>query len=172
MQQNETTHPTTWSIGLKWGLISTAVSIVLFLIPALAGMNAFDKMWGYIGGAVGIVLLVLAQREFKNNGDGYMSYGQGLGITFYSTIVSIVLVTLFAYVYSAFIDTSAMDKFYEAQREEMEKGGAPENQIEVAMEWTRKLFWVFYVVIGLFFGMITGLIVTIFTQKKSPESNY
>src|SRR5688572_11376671 len=129
MQQNDAPRPTTWSIGLKWGLITTAVSILLFLIPALAGMNAFDKMWGYTSGVIGIVLLVLAQREFKNSGDGYMSYGQGMGITFYSTLVSVVLATVFAYVYSTIIDQSTMDKFYDAQRAEMEKAGSPENQI-------------------------------------------
>jgi hypothetical protein len=171
MEQTET-KPTTWSIGLKWGLISTAVSIALFLIPALAGMNAFDKMWGYTGGVIGIVLLVLAHRDFKNNGDGYMSYGQGIAITFYSTIVSLVLVTIFSYVYSTIIDPSAMDKFYDAQRAEMEKGNMPEEQMEVALEWTRKLFWVFYIIMGLFFGMLTGLIVSIFTQKRSPQTNF
>jgi hypothetical protein len=171
MEQNEP-KPTTWSIGLKWGLISTAISIVLFVVPAVAGMNAFDKMWGYVGGLIGIVILVLAHRDFKNNGDGYMSYGQGVGIAFYSTVISIILGTVFSYVYSNFIDPSAMDKFYDAQRAEMEGKNMPDEQIEMAVEWTRKLFWLIYVIVGLFFGMLTGLIVSIFTQKKSPQTNY
>ncbi len=169
MEQNES-KPTTWSIGLKWGLISTAVSVVLFLIPAVAGMNAFDKMWGYGGGLIGIVLLVLAHRDFKKNGDGYMSYGQGLGITFYSTLISVVIMTIIGYVYSNIIDPSVMERFYDAQRAEMEKANMPDEQVDVAIEWTQKLFWVMYVFMGFIFSMITGLIVSIFTQKKNPAT--
>jgi hypothetical protein len=69
----------------------------------------------------------------------------------------------------SFIDPSAMDLFYQAQTEKMESQGMQDEQITMAMSWTKMLFWPIYVFFGLLFGVIVGLIVSIFTQKKNPE---
>jgi hypothetical protein len=76
---------------------------------------------------------------------------------------------LFTFVYAGFIDPTVMDGVYEAQRLEMEEKGMPDEQIDVAITWTKKLFWPFYFGIGLFFGVLLAVIVSIFTQKKNPQ---
>lgn len=169
----ETTNPTisVRSVGIKYGLISAVVSIAIFLGLVLTGMNAFDNTWGWIHAAIGIAILVVAHNEFKSGGDGFMSWGQGFGIGFWILLVSMAIGGAFTYVYSTMIDTSVMDTFYEAQLSKMQEQGLPDDQIEVAITWTKKLFWVFYIVFGFIFGLIVPALVSIFTQKKNPQGD-
>lgn len=156
------------SVGLKWGAISALVSIAFFIILIIAGLNAFDNKWGWIGSIFTIILLVLAHREFKDRGDGFMTYGQGVGIGFWSAVVATLVAGLFTYVYANIIDPATMENFYETQRMQMEERNMPDDQIDVAIEWTKKLFWVFYAFGGVVGGTIIALIVSIFTQKRNP----
>ncbi len=166
--EQQVSLPTVRSVGIKWGLISALVSILFFLILIIAGANAFDNKWGWIGSIFTIVLMVLAHREFKQQGDGFMSYGQGLGIGFWMALVATALGGLFTYVYANLIDPATMENFYELQRLQMEERNMPDEQIEIALEWTRKLFWVMYAFGGILVTLIIALIVSIFTQKKNP----
>ena len=172
MEENAPDKPTVRSVGIKYGLISTAVSIVFFLALVFTGQNAFDNTWNWIGLIFSIVILVLAHKNFKDAGDGFMSYGQGIGIAMWIALVSTVIAGLFTYMYAEVLDPSTMDLFYEKQREGMEASNMPDEQIEVAVTWTKRLFWPLYGFFGLFFSLIVALIVSIFTQKKLPESNY
>ena len=84
-------------------------------------------------------------------------------------LISLVINFIVTYLYVAFIDTGAMDIFYEKQTEEMAKKGMPDDQIDMAIGWTKTLFWPMYLFFGIFFGVLVGVIVSIFTQKKNPE---
>ncbi len=172
MEENQENRPTVRAVGLKYGVISAIVSIVFFLILVLSGQNAFDNTWSWIGMIFSIAILVLAHKNFKDDGDGFMSFGQGVGIGFWIALVSVLIGGLFTYVYSNIIDPATMDLFYEKQYEQMAEKGMPDEQIEMAVTWTKKLFWPMYGFFGVFFGVIVALIVTIFTQKKSPEQTF
>lgn len=162
---------TTRSVGVQYGLLASIISIIMFLIPAMMGQNPFKGIWNWAGAIVTIVLLILAHKKFKESGDGYMSYGQGMGVAFWMILVSTLIGFGFTYIYLTFIDNSPFELFMEQQLIEMQEKNVPENAIEMSQEWTRKLFWP----IGFFFaiagGMIIALIITIFTQKKSPETS-
>ena len=160
------------SVGMKFGLISAVYSIVFLVGMSLAGLMAFDNKWSWLHMVVSIVILVLAQREFKSSGDGFMRYGQGIGIAFWISLTAIVVAGLFTYVYAEVLAPETMEKFYDFQREQMEANNTPDAQIEMAQTWTKKLFWPMYVLGGMFFAILTALIVTIFTQKKNPENTF
>jgi hypothetical protein len=172
MEENQANAPTVRSVGLKFGAVSSIVNIVFFLVLSLSGLNAFDNKWGWIGMIFSIVILVLAQRNFKAEGDGFMSYGQGVGIGVWMSLVAIVVGGLFTYVYANILDPATMETFYERQYEQMQERGMQDDQIEVAVSWTKKLFWPLYVFFGMFFGVLIALIVTIFTQKKNPDQTF
>ncbi len=169
MESKNTPAVTTRSVGVKWGLISALISIVFFLVLVISGQNAFDNKWNWIGLILSVILVFLAHKEYKDTGDGYMSYGQGVAIGFWIALVSLVLSFLVTYMYVSFIDTGAMDLFYDAQIEQMSKQGMPDDQIDVAVSWTRKLFWPIYLFFGLLFGVLVGVVISIFTQKKNPQ---
>jgi hypothetical protein len=172
MEENEANVTTVRSVGLKYGLISALISIVFFLVLVLSGLNAFDNKWSWINVIVSIAILYLAHKNFKDEGDGFMTYGQGVGIGFWIALVAVVVGGLFTYVYSNFIDTGAMDAFYEQQYEKMQTNGMQDEQIDVAIEWTKKLFWPMYIFFGIFFGVLIAVLASIFTQKKAPEQRF
>jgi ABC-type antimicrobial peptide transport system permease subunit len=120
---------------------------------------------------VSVVLLIFAHKQFKEQGDGFMSYGQGVGIGFWIALISLIIGGLFTFIYVSFIEPTAMDAFYDTQRIGMEEKGMPDEQIDMAISWTKKLFWPIYIFFGLFFGVLVGVIVSIFTQKKNPQQS-
>jgi hypothetical protein len=164
--------PTTMSVGVKYGLFMTAASVLLFVVRAVISGNPFDRnvTWTVVAIAVSVTLIVLAQREFKNNGDGYMTYGQGFMIGFWISVISVVAYGIFVVFYSNVIDTNVMENMYNSQREQMEAGGnMSDDQIETAIGFTKKLFWPLFFIFGIIFSLITVLIITIFTQKSNPN---
>jgi hypothetical protein len=172
MTDSEVKPPTIMGLSLKWGLLSAGISVLLFVVRAVTSTNPFDnKAWGWtvLTLAMAVAIVVLTHREFKNNGDGYMSFGQGFKLGFLSSVISIIIYGIFVMIYTGLIDTEVMNNMYQAQREEMESNNMSDEQIDMAIGFTEKLFWPIFFVFGLIFSCILVLIVTIFTQKKSPE---
>jgi hypothetical protein len=170
--ENTVAKPSTLSIGIKWGLISTLVHVIIFLITSLAGIDPFDQKMAFVNIPVSIAVLVFAHKAFKDGGDGFMTYGQGVMITLWISIVGVIAGGLFTFVYTNFVDTALMEAYYQKQIDAMSEKNMSDQQIEMAITWTKKLFWPFYVFFGVFFGVLIGLIVTIFTQKKNPEPTF
>jgi hypothetical protein len=169
----KTEQPTVMSVGLRYGLILGLISIAITIIFFVVGMNPFDGSWkGWVSTVLAVVMVVLAQKNFKDTGDGFMSYGQGLGIALITFLVSMVLSGIFSYIYLSFIDTTAFEAIWEKAAADMEAKGQSQEQIDMGLEWGRKLFWVFFIVGGAFMGLVVGLIVSIFTQKKPPETAF
>jgi|SRR5688572_26324374 len=166
--------PTVMSVGLKFGLILGLVSVVQSLVVFALGSNPFTNNWlnTTIAILISVGAVIFAQKAFKDGGDGFMSYGQGLGIAMVVSMVAIVIGMVFSYIYINFIDPSAFEAVWEKAAEDMQAQGQSEEQMEMGLEWGRKLFWVFYLIGGAFWALIIGLIVTIFTQKKAPESKF
>src|SRR5687768_6189777 len=112
-QVNTTSAVTPRSVGIKFGLISALLSVVFFLVLALSGQNAFDNTWSWIGLVISVVIVYLAHKNFKDSGNGFMSYGQGVGIAFWIALISLLISFAVTYLYVSFIDTGAMDLFYQ-----------------------------------------------------------
>jgi hypothetical protein len=168
----QTASATTRSVGIKYGLYVGLASIAFFLLSVLLNQNPFKGIWNWIGVIVTVVLMVLAHKNFKDNGEGFMSYGEGFAIGLWLTVISTVISIPVMYIYLTFIDTAPMELFFEDQRTQMEAGGAPEEAIEMAQKWTRKLFWVISLVVSIIGGVVIALILTIFTQKKASEQAF
>jgi hypothetical protein len=173
---NENAQPestaSTRSVGIKYGWISALIGIALFLVSVILGQNPFKGVWNWIGIGISVVILFVAHKNYKDSGEGFMSYGQGVIIGFWVTLVSTTLSLIVMYVYLTFIDTAPMELFYEEQQANLEEAGQSDEAIQVAMEWTRKLFWIIGAVSALFGGMLMTLILSIFTQKKAPEQAF
>ncbi len=167
--ENSEQSPSTLKIGATYGLFAGLFSIVVFIIVAALGLNPFGGGLNYIGTVASIVLLVLAHKKFKQSGDGFMTYGQGLGISVIFFLVSSLLSLTVMYIYINFVDYSPMQAMLDEQLQKMQEANTPDDAIETAQKWTKNLFWVFGAVGAVFAGLIVGLIVSIFTQKKNPE---
>ena len=171
MEENQLEKPSAFSVGFKFGLITGVVSIALTVIMILLGFNPFNQDWkGWIGTVITIGIVVFAHKEFKDKGNGYMSYGQGLGIAFVTVFVSIICSAIFSYIYTSFVDTTLLEQVWQKTAEDMEAKGQSPEAIEMAISWTKKLFWPFFILGGAFIALIIGLLVSIFTKKSNPEA--
>jgi Protein of unknown function (DUF4199) len=167
-ESTSTEKPTTRAVGLKFGLFSALAGILLFVVAIVMNANPFKGVFNWIGFAIGIALVVLAHKKFKDDGDGYMEYSQGVGIGFWIGVASLISIP-FMYVYLNYVDSAPFDLFLQNQEDEMINSGAPENIIETSMKWTKKLFWPIALVMGILGSVVTALIVAIFTKKANPE---
>jgi hypothetical protein len=160
------------SVGIKFGIIAGLIGLAQFLIVALVGGNPFHSAWGWFGAALAITTLFLAHKEFKDEGDGFMAYGQGIAIAFWYAVIAVLITVPIMYVFLTFIDPGVMELFYDQQLAKMQEQGQPEQAIEMGMMWTRKLYWIFAIIVPFFFDMIIALILTIFTHKKKIEQTF
>lgn len=161
------------SVSMKWGLIHGLISIILFVIIDLIGM-AGNQGLQWLGLPVFIAIMVLAHREFKNDGDGYMSYGQGLGIGTLLSVVAGIISSAFTYIYITYINTDYLSGIKEMQIMQLESQGMSDSEIEQTMEMTKMFFTPeamagFGIFFGILFGFIFALIITAFTKKPKPE---
>ena len=161
-------------IGLKNGIIIGLIFIVYGMI--LQFLNLDMKLMGYlsyVNYVVLIVFVVLAHKAFKEDGDGFMTIGQGLGIGMLITLIGTVISSIFSYIYLKFIDDSMIQKTLDFQIEELEKKGMDEATIDQAMAITSKIMTpeimpIMAVVVMAFAGFIISLIVSVFTKKSNP----
>lgn len=172
MEENVAVKSSVISVGVKYGLILSLVSVVYFLALVLSGQNAFDNKWSWLSVIFSIGIMILGHKAFKDEGNGFMSFGQGVGVGFWISLVSVIVGGIFTFVYSTMIDPAVMDLFFDKQMEDMQAKNMPDDQIEMAVSWTKKLFWPMYIFFGVFFGVLIALIVSIFTQKKYPQPTF
>lgn len=161
---------TSRSIGVRFGVYNGLVGIVLFAIAVVLNQNPFSSVWNWVGAIIGIGLVVFAHIEYKkNNSDGFMNYGEGVGIAFWIGLISTLITVPLLYCYISFVDGSPLELMLQEQEEKMIAQGVPQQGIDMGLEWTKKLFWPMAAVGGIIGSTVTGLIVSIFTKKSRPE---
>jgi hypothetical protein len=174
MEESTTPAVTTRSAGTRY-VIMAALSIVVFLAMSFASIDMSSGVGRWATLPIYLIVIYLAQKHFLDNGDGFMSYGQGMGITWWLALVSSVIYSIFFYVYIKFIDGSFVQIIMDKQREDMQNRGMSDEQIDQAMSFSApfmspEMMLVFGLIGGIIIIMICGLIVTIFTQKKGQEA--
>ena len=160
------------SVSMKWGVISALVGIIFFLILDFIGQSNSNARW--LGVVFTIALTYMAHKEFKDEGDGFMSFGQGLGIGTLMALIGSVISSIFVYIYVSFINSNYIEAAKEKAIMDMQEQGQSEGQIDQAMSFMEWMFSPMAMAImgvlgGVFFGFIVSLIVTIFTKKSNPE---
>jgi hypothetical protein len=165
---------TTRSVGIKYGLIMAVIAILYFVVMQVAGVDMSEGIGRWGSFIFYIALIVLAHKNFKENGNGFMSYGQGMGITFWLALITSVISSVFTFIYIQFIDDSFVKKLLEKQEETFIAQGMSDEQIRAAMSMTEKfmtpgMMFIFGLIGGLVMILICGLIITIFTKKTNPD---
>ncbi len=160
-------------VSVKWGLILGVISIALFIIGVVTETN--QESWSqWLGMIPTIIIFVLAHKQFKEEGDGFMSFGEGTKIGLFVTVISSVISTLFFYVYIAFIDNTFVENIKEQQIIGMQESGMSDEQIDQAMSMSEAfmsplVMSIIGLLVGIFFGFILTLIVTAFTKNSNPD---
>jgi peptidoglycan/LPS O-acetylase OafA/YrhL len=164
---------TTRGVGMQYGAIVGVIMIIYGTILQLTGL-AMEQALSYVNYLFIAIVIFLAHKKFKEDGDGYLTYGQGLGIGFWVSLIGGVIAMVFSYVYMKFIDDSIMDQAMEKARFDMEEKGMSDAQIDQAMSITEKfmtpeMIFVMGIIGMLFFGFILSLIISAITKKTDPQ---
>ena len=171
--ENESKSISVKSVALKQGVILGLVLIIYSVILQTLGV-AQVKEFGYLSYLIIVLFIVLAHKTFKQEGNGCMSLGQGIGIGTLLSAVGALISSIYSYIYMKFIDPSFMDLIYQMQEDEMMKRGMSEDEIEKAMELTAgfmtpEIILVFGIIGLIFFSFILSLLVSLVTKKNNPE---
>lgn len=157
------------SVGMKYGLILGLASILVSALNFII-TNKTDGPASYLGFVLMVVALVLAMREYKSQGDGFMSFGQGFGVGFFVSLISGILGAIFSYIYFTFIDDSILEIAKNEAIMEMEKQNVPAEAYEMMGFFTSPGFISGSALIGsLIAGIIFTLIISAIMKKDRPE---
>lgn len=165
---------TTTSVGVRFGLIMGAVSIAYFMSLTVAGADVTQGIGRWSQVLINAAIIFLAHKSFKDNGDGFMSYGQGFTIGFWISLISSSLSSVFTFIYVKYIDSTFIQTMLDRQEEAMIERGMPDEQVEQAMAMTTRFMTpgsmlVFGIIGGVIMLLIVTALVGIFTQKKNPD---
>lgn len=169
----EATQPSTRSIGVKYGLIMGLIGILLFVVYDLAGIPN-DSAIRYIGFIPSIIIIFLAHKAFKEEGDGYMSFGQGFSIGAVGSIVSGLMNAVVMYVYIGFLAPDYIERMKEQNLRQWEERGMSDTEIAQAEQFSDFMMnagfmSIMALVFGIIFGLIITLIVAAITKKQDPQ---
>ena len=159
-------------VGLKWGVIFGVILIIYNTIILIT--EQISQALNWLPLFIFIPFCILAHNAFKKEGDGFMSYGQGLGIGVILAIVAFLLSSIFSVIYTNIIDPEYPERIQEKVINQLEERGLTDEQIEAALGFAEIfqnpiLVIIFGLVFGVFFTFIFTLIISAITKKSNPE---
>lgn len=165
-------------IALKFGFISGLLSFLFSTFVNIMGWaEQFQESIGWISSIWSIVLAVtisyLCLREYREQNQGFISYGQGLGLASLLGAISGLVAGGFNYIYIQFIDNTVIQRQMDIARERMEDQGLSASQIQSAEEMTRLFMnpgmqFVIVVIMSVLFNFFLGLIVSAVVKREKP----
>jgi hypothetical protein len=172
-QEQELEQVTVKQVAIKWGLYLGMAFIVFFMITLLADLVG-NQTLSYLNYVLMAVFAYMAQKSFKDDGNGFMSYKQGLGIGTLMTVVASGISVIFSYIYVKFLDDSMIQIIIDKQYEEMASNGMSDGDIERTMSMTEsfmtpEVMFPLAFVFSVFFGFIISLIVSAITKNPDPS---
>lgn len=159
------------NFGAILGLILMAISLIIYVFNIYESTDSISWI-SIVVLIAGIVIGIKKYRDQENG--GYITYGSALG---YGTLIALfagIITAFFTYIYLGFIDDSFIQfKLMEAE-DQMYASGTPDEQIEMALEWTKKFMRPgFLAISGVFMNAFLGFIISLIAAaflKKEPEN--
>lgn len=159
-------------VALKYGLVVAVVTMVYSTILYVAGLGS-NRMLASLTYVFMIVAIVLAMKDFREKNGGFISYGEGLGLGSLTSAVLGLLSSAFTIFYLQFIDSNILTQSMDQMREELERKGMDDAQIESALEVSQKfmspgIMFVMVILGYLVMGFIFSLIIAAIMRKEKP----
>lgn len=155
------------------GLIIAGLLIVYSMVLTFSEQYA-NRSLGFLSLLILVVGLVYFIMQYGKSVDHSATFGQLFGFGFKTTAVATIIVIVFQVLFFL-IFPEYRDKMEEVSREQMYKQGLKDQQVDQAIDMTRRFFWTFLIagtlVSNLFVGAIGSLIGAGIT-KKTPQSPF
>jgi len=157
-------------VSVKWSLFYVVVSIILTYVYQFLNLDPTSSI-KYINYIPYIAFMFLAQKEYKEQLGGFMTFGEGFLAGFKYTAISAVLIALFTYIYFTLLSPQVFQQIIDASKAKLEaKGNMTDDQINTVLSYTTPGLTCIFVVVGsLIVGTIISLIgAAIFKKDKPP----
>lgn len=176
-QTTPQTQPSVWSVGVKGGIYTGLIFIIYTLLTYITeweGLQTANTLFTLISLGIGIWL---THKAFKDQGNGFMSYSQGLGLGTVLGLIAGLLNGLVAVLYLTFIDSSFMERQMDKVIIQFEEQGMTDAQIEQSMqfmEYTMNPIAIFFmsIIFTAIFAFLVSLVVAAFTKNNDPSTEY
>ena len=160
--------------SIIYALANIGVALVMYILEIM------DKSWliTILSLGVNAAIMFFAMKSRKNDTlNGYMTYGQGLGTGMLIAIFGGLVTAVYTFVFYSYIDPEFIDKMLEISRTEMLKKDMSDEQIDQALEMSKKfkspiMMTVFAYIGSLFFGLIISLVLAAVTKNENPNAAY
>jgi len=179
----ENAKPTASSVAIKWALFNFLTGVIVTYAFQFSGIGQNSPI-RYVAFLPFIVFLLLTQKDFRERLGGYMTYGEGFLSGFLFAVFAGIFSAIFIYIYLGILSPDVFQQsLTEAQKNLEAKGNLSSEQIESAMNISRK-YGVIFATVGTlisipFMGAIISLIgAAIFKKERSAldiaeaNSNY
>ena len=162
-----------WKVALNYGVISGLGLVILSSVWYVTNLT-FNQYIGWLNYVIIIGLVITGTKKQRELDNGFISYGKALGVGSVICIISALLIAIFTYVLYTVIDADLINRLYEAQEQAMMTNPSiTDEQIDMAMEITKKYTNPTMISIGTFFGIsFMGFIISLITSavlKKNKE---
>ena len=158
--------------AIKWAVIALITSIIITYAFQFLNVDPNSPI-KYLNFLPFIAFLFLTQKEYRDLLGGYMTFGEGFLSGFLFAIFLGVLSAIFTYLYYAILSPEMIDKTLAASQAKMaEQNNLSQDQIDKAMEISKKYFSIIATVGALFGSAILGAIIAligaaIFKKERS-----
>jgi hypothetical protein len=171
MEEIKTLPDNPTKIATKWAFINALTAIIITYAFEFLNLDQNSPL-KYISYVPFLIFLFLTQKEFKEQIGGFMTFGEGFSAGFRYALFTGLIMAVFIYLYCAVLSPAVFDKAIETARAQMEAKNMTSEQIDKAMDITKKwgpLFGAFGTAIGYaILGAIISLIgAAIFKKERS-----
>ncbi len=168
MQEKTTVARTALKNGAIFGVIGLVFAAILYVFELM-----FIPMLPYVAFIILGVGINLSLKEFKEDNEGFLSYGEAMSIGTLMSAVSGIIIAIFVVFYVQFIDASFNEKALAQYEEAWRKQGLDDGQIERSADITKFILSpgiVFFLKIAeqIIVGCIVSLILGALYRKNKP----
>jgi len=165
--------PSILRIGLKYGLYTSLILLIYSFILQLAGSGQSQGL-SFIPYLILVVEIFLAQKLFKDSGDGTMTYGKGVGMGVIISGIAGIFTGLLTFVFLKFSDDEVIQEVLTLTRINLEQQGLEDEGIDELMASIENFMtpeWMFFfaTIAFLMIGCFLTLIITAFTRNHSAQ---
>ncbi|KPK87226.1 MAG: hypothetical protein AMS27_03175 [Bacteroides sp. SM23_62_1] len=153
--------------GTIIGLISVVYSVVLYMFD-----QTFNQALGYLGIIILLAGLILGIRNYRDNVlDGILPFGKAFGFSMLIVVISALIGSIYGYLLYTVIDPDLMEKMLDLQTDRMLEQGLTEDQVEQALQFSRRLMNPIFLmisgfVVNILMGVVISLIIAAIFKKE------
>jgi hypothetical protein len=162
--------PNSTKVAFKWSIIGTIVAIVITYTFQFLNIDQNSGI-KYVGIIPFIAFLLLAQKEFKDQLGGYLTFGQGFGAGFKFSLFTGLIMAVFIYLYLGYLSPQILDQALVTQQDQMAQKGMTTEQTEQAMSIAKHWGPLFGAIGTIIFDTAVGAIIALIGAaifKKDP----